>query len=81
MSLDYCQFQINSTHIYIYPKGRCSCKERHKHALLSMNRSKYGTKLQLKYNLITPLLDNCSISVILEFTRDNCSFINKNVMS
>ena len=37
-----------------------------------MNRSKYATKLQLKYNLITPLIDNCSVSVTLEFTSDNC---------
>ena len=46
-----------------------------------MNRSKHGTKLQLKYNLITPSIDNCSVSVILEFARDNCSFICKNAMS
>ena len=72
-----------STHIYayIYRKGGCPCKERHKHFPLSMSRSRYGTKLQLKYNLITPFIDNCSISVILEFTIDNCSFIYKNVMS
>ena len=49
-----CKFQINSTHIYINPKGGWPCKERHKHVLLSMNRSNYATKLQLKYSLITP---------------------------
>ena len=81
MSFDYCEFQINSTHIYINPKRVYPCKERHKHVLISMNRSKYATKLQLKYNLSIPLTDNCSISVTLEFTRDNCSFIYKSVMS
>ena len=81
MSFGYCKFQINSTHIYINPKRGCPCKERHKHVLLSMSRSKYATKMQLKYNSITPLTDNCSISVTLEFTRDKCSFIYKYVLS
>ena len=81
MSFDYCKFQVNSTQIYIYLKRGCPCKERHKHVLLSMNGSKYATKLRLKYTLITPLIDNCSIIVTLEFTRDNCSFIYENVMS
>ena len=81
MTFDYCKFQINSTHIYINQKRGCPCKERHKHIFLSMNRSKNATKLQLKCNLITPLIDNCSISVTLEITRDNCYFIYKYVMS
>ena len=45
MSFDYCVFHINSAHIYIDPKGRCPCKERHKHVFLSMNRSKYVIQL------------------------------------
>ena len=81
MTFDYCKFQVNLTHIYINLKRGCPCKERQKHVLLSMNRSKYATKLQLKYNLITSLIDNCSISVTLEFTTDNYSFIYKNAMS
>ena len=77
MSFDYCKLQISSTHIYINPKRGCPCKERHKHVLLSMNRSKYATKLQLKFNLITPLIDNFQFQlpwnlqeiIVLSFTK------------
>ena len=81
MSFDYRIFQANSTHIYINPKRGCPCKERHKHVLLSINRSKYAAKMKLKYNSITPLIDHFSDSVTLEFTRDNFSFIYRHVMS
>ena len=59
MSFDYHKFQINSTYIYINPKRGCPCKERNEYVLPSMNRSKYATKLQLKYSSITVLIDNC----------------------
>ena len=49
--------------------------------LFPYEQIKVCNEIVIKYNLITPLIGNCSISVTLEFTRNNCSFIFENNMS